>query len=96
MTFIDAFQGAPSVGLIAGFSILCVVSICTAGTAVILGRSRLHYKSFFSVRVLFPFALFILALENATLAATGRIYGVWVDGSNSKIDVFIKAVFVLQ
>jgi hypothetical protein len=96
MTFIDASQGHPSTALIVGFSFLCVVSLCTAVAAVILGRSRLHYRSFFSVRVLFPLALFISALENATLAASGRIFDVWVEGSNSNLDIFLKIVFVLQ
>jgi hypothetical protein len=48
------------------------------------------------VLVLFPLALFIFALENATLAASGRIIDVWVEGSNSNLDIFLKIVFVLQ
>jgi len=72
--------------------------MCTAW-AVNLGRSRLHYRSFFSVRVLFPVALFILALENAALAASGNIYDSHIveDGNeNFDSNVFIQAVFVLQ
>jgi hypothetical protein len=64
--------------------------------ALILGGSRLHYRSFFSVRVLFPLALFIFALENATLAASGHIADIWVEESNSKLDIFMKILFVLQ
>lgn len=99
MTFIDVSQGRPSSGLIAGFAILCVVSLICTAWAVNLGRSRMHYRSFFSVRVLFPIALFILALENAALAASGRIYDQLVDqgdDANFEDNLFIKAVFVLQ
>lgn len=102
MTFIDVTQGRPSTDLIVGFSFLCVVSVCAAIAAVNLGRSRLHYQSFFSVRVLFPFALFILALENAAYAASGVIYDAWILGkggeSHNNIDdnPYIKAILVLQ
>ena len=103
MTFIDVSQGRPSTELIVGFSFLCVVSVCTAVSAVILGNSRIHYQSFFSVRVLFPLALFILALENAAYAASGRMYDVWVLGeeggeSHANLDdsPFIRAIIVLQ
>ena len=104
MTFIDVSQGRPSTELIVGFSFLCVVSVCTAIAAVILGNSRIHYQSFFSVRVLFPLALFILALENAAYAASGRMYDVWVlgdkNGQDSHADLddnpFVRAIIILQ
>ncbi len=48
------------------------------------------------MRVLFPLALFIFALENATLAASGHIADIWVEESNSKLDIFMKILFVLQ
>ena len=106
MTFIDVTQGRPSTELIVGFSFLCVVSVCTAIAAVILGNSRIHYQSFFSVRVLFPLALFILALENAAYAASGRMYDVWVLGDNENGDEeshadlddnpFVRAIIILQ
>lgn len=99
MTFIDTSGGRPSPGLIAGYSILCVVSLVCDVWAVHLGRTRLHYRSFFSVRVLFPLALFILALENAALAASGREYDdLQQEGQNQNFEsnLFYKAVFVLQ
>ena len=99
MTFIDKSQGRPSSGIIAGYAILCVVSLLCAYWAVNMGRSRQHYRSFFSVRVLFPIALFILALENAALAASGKIYDRLIaDGGKENFDnnLFIKAVFMLQ
>ena len=83
-----------------------MVSVCTAIAAVILGNSRIHYQSFFSVRVLFPLALFILALENAAYAASGRMYDVWVLGDNENGDEeshadlddnpFVRAIIILQ
>jgi len=99
MTFIDVSGGRPTAGLIAGYSILCVVSFLCTLWAINTGRTRLHYRSFFSVRVLFPIATCILALENAALAATGHIYDNYVeDGNNDSLDgnLFLKAVFVLQ
>ena len=99
MTLIDLSQGRPSSGLIAGYSILCAFSVLCTAWAINLGRSRQHYRSFFSVRVLFPFALFILALENAALAASGRLYDSLVkEGDSSDFDgnLFIRAVLVLQ
>lgn len=100
MTFIDVSQGRPSTALIAGYSILCIVSVLCAYWAVNLGRTRLHYRSFFSVRVLFPLALFILALENATLASSGILYDKLLstpeDENYEDGFLFIKAVFVLQ
>lgn len=97
MTFIDVSQGRPSTGFIVGFSILSFVSLLCTCWAVNLGRSRLHYRSFFSVRVLFPFALFILALENAALAASGLVYDDLIEqGENYNDRPFFKAIFVLQ
>ena len=102
MTFIDISHGRPSPGLIAGYSILCVVSIICTAWAINLGRCRQHYRSFFSVRVLFPFALFILALENAALAASGKLYDNLIEEGGDKntsdfnSNLFIKAVLVLQ
>jgi hypothetical protein len=104
MTFIDVSQGRPSTELIVGFSFLCVVSVCTAIAAVILGNSRIHYQSFFSVRVLFPLALFILALENGAYAASGRMYDKWVlgdeNGDESHTDLndnpFVRSIIILQ
>lgn len=48
--------------------------------------------------MLFPIALFILALENAALAASGRIYDDLEEKGEENFDsnIFIKAVFVLQ
>ncbi|KAL9179898.1 hypothetical protein ACHAXT_007868 [Thalassiosira profunda] len=99
MTFIDVSAGRPSTGLIVGYSVLCAVSVFCAGWAVHLGRSRFHYHSFFSVRVLFPLALFILALENAALATSGLFYSQLEkegDGENYESFVFYDVVFVLQ
>ncbi|KAL3797846.1 hypothetical protein HJC23_006884 [Cyclotella cryptica] len=99
MTFIDMTGGAPSPGLIAGYSILSVVSLACTGWAVHLGRTRLHYHSFFSVRVLFPLALFILTLENIALALSGLIYkDLENDGVDNNYDsnLFMKAIFILQ
>lgn len=99
MTFIDVSAGRPSPGLIAGHSLLCVVSLMCTAWAVNLGRSRQHYQSFFSVRVLFPVTLIILALENAALAASGAIYDRHIDEDgyeNFDSNLFIKVVFVLQ
>jgi len=66
-----------------------------------IGRSRRHYRSFFSVRVLLPIALFISALENAALAASGLIYDGLVEKEgdeeeNFDNNVFIKTVYFLQ
>ncbi len=99
MTFIDITGGRPSGGLIAGYSILTVYSLVLAIWAIYLGRKRLHYRSFFSVRVLFPLALLILALENVALASSGRLYDNLIsDEADNNFDhyVFIDAVFVLQ
>ena len=97
MTFIDITGGKPSSGLIAGYSILCVVSILCTIWAVNIGR-RHQYKSFFSVRVLFPLGIIILALENAALAASGLIYDNIMERGEENFDgnAFIEAVFVLQ
>ncbi|KAL7540656.1 hypothetical protein ACHAWF_006747 [Thalassiosira exigua] len=99
MTFIDVSQGRPSTSLIVGYAVLCVISVLCAYWAVNLGRSRLHYRSFFSVRVLFPIALCILALENAALAATRRLYdNIMAAGGDENYgsNLFIRAVFILQ
>ena len=49
------------------------------------------------MRVLFPFALFILALENAALAASGLVYDDLIEqGENYNDRPFFKAIFVLQ
>lgn len=56
------------------------------------GNSRIHYQSFFSVRVLFPLALFILALENVGLGDG--------NGQESHADLdehlFVRAIIILQ
>jgi hypothetical protein len=99
MTFIDITGGKPTPGLIAGYSILVVVSLLCTAWAVNLGRTRQHYHSFFSVRILFPLALFILGLENVALATSGRIYDQLVgdgEGANFDENYFMKAIFVLQ
>ena len=105
MTFMDISRGRPTPGLIAGYSILCVVSLVCFYWAVSIGRSRQHYRSFFSVRILFPLALFISALENAALASSGRFYDEYA-GDDDTVDdeeeatfesnFFIRAVIVLQ
>jgi hypothetical protein len=100
MTFIDITGGDPSPGLIAGYSILAVVSLACTLWAIHLGRSRLHYNSSFSVRILFPVALAILTLENIALAISGLIYDKLendgVDDSNYDSYLFVKAIFILQ
>mmetsp|Transcript_15052 Transcript_15052/g.30623 ORF Transcript_15052/g.30623 Transcript_15052/m.30623 type:complete len:484 (-) Transcript_15052:273-1724(-) len=99
MTFIDITGGRPSGGLIAGYSLLTVYSLALAVWAVYLGGKRLHYRSFVSVRVLFPLALLILALENASLASSGRLYDNLISdeaGNNFDHYVFIDFVFVVQ
>lgn len=99
MTFIDITGGDPSPGLIAGYSILSAVSLACTAWAIHLGRTRLHYHSSFSVRILFPVALAILTLENIALAVSGLIYDkLENDGVDNNYDsyLFIKAIFILQ
>ena len=48
MTFIEESDAPQSAGMIAGFSVLCLVSVLCMVYAIHLGRSRLHYRSFFS------------------------------------------------
>ena len=97
MTFIDDTVTPPSPELIAGYTILTLVSLACTVWAIHLGRHRTHYRLFFSVRVLFPIAILILALENAILAATGKIV------ANSKEDdtlvkenPLVKSILILQ
>lgn len=97
MTFIDPTQKPPSPGLIAGYVILTIVSLACAVWAIQLGRQRTHYRLFFSVRVLFPIAILILALENAALAASGRLMQQTVKGTSVvKMHPLVRAIFVLQ
>lgn len=99
MTFIDITGERPTPGLIAGYSILAVVALVLGAWAIYLGRSRLHYRNMFSVRVLLPLALLILALENAALASSGRLYDELIsDDIDNDFDSypFIQAIFALQ
>jgi len=99
MTFIDITGSDPSPGLIAGYSILSAVSLVCTAWAIYLGRSRLHYHSSFSVRILFPVALALLTLENIALAISGLVYEkLETDGEDNNYDsyLFMKAIFVLQ
>ncbi len=99
MTFIDVTGERPTPGLIAGYSILAVVALVLGAWAIYLGRSRLHYRNMFSVRVLLPLALLILSLENAILASSRRLYDKRIsDGTDNDFDScpFIQAIFVLQ
>ena len=99
MTFIDISQGKPPPSLVAGYSLLCLVSVLCVYWAVNHGRSRQQYRSFFSVRVLFTLTLLIVTLKNAALAASGALYDrVAAPGGKENFDslVFFKAVFMLQ
>ncbi|KAK1740527.1 hypothetical protein QTG54_008622 [Skeletonema marinoi] len=97
MTFIDPTQQPPTPGLIAGYVILTLVSLACTIWAIQLGRHRTHYRLFFSVRVLFPIAILILALENATLAASGKLMAQTIEGiSVVEVHPLVRAIFVLQ
>jgi len=92
MIFIDQSQARLSPGFIAGYSVLCALSLP-------IGRSHQHYRSFFSVRILFPLALSVMALENTVLAASGCMYAGMVEESgddvNFKDNMFMKVLSVL-
>ncbi|KAL7454594.1 hypothetical protein ACHAWC_007454 [Mediolabrus comicus] len=97
MTFIDPTQKLPSPGLVAGYIILTLVSLACAAWAVQLGCQRTHYRHFFSVRVLFPIAILILALENACLAASGKFIEQSQEGDTMvEAHPLVRAIFVLQ
>ena len=99
MTFIDPTQQPPGPGLIAGYVILTLVSLACTVWAVQLGRHRTHYRLFFSVRILFPIAILILALENATLSARGKLMEQAQEDPNiSMVEArpLVRAIFVLQ
>lgn len=99
MTFIDPTQPLPSPGLITGYIILTLVTLVSCICAVQLGRHRTHYRLFFSVRVLFPIAILILGLENATLAASGKLIQQSKNGLQTTMieaHPLVRAIFVLQ
>ena len=97
MTFIDPSAQAPTPGLIAGYIILTFVSLGCTIWAIQLGRQRTHYRLFFSVRVLFPIAILILALENAALSASGKLMEQSVQGMTVvELHPLVRAIFVLQ
>jgi len=64
----------PSAGLIAGYAILAAASLLCAARAAQLGATRSHYGHIYTVRFLFPISCLVMALENATLASSGRFY----------------------
>ena len=97
MTFIDPTQKLPSPGLVAGYIILTLVSLACTAWAVQLGCQRTHYRHFFSVRVLFPIAILILALENASLAASGKFIEQSQEGDMMvEAHPLVRAIFILQ
>eukprot|EP00565_Helicotheca_tamesis_P006616 CAMPEP_0185736640 /NCGR_PEP_ID=MMETSP1171-20130828/28412_1 /TAXON_ID=374046 /ORGANISM="Helicotheca tamensis, Strain CCMP826" /LENGTH=394 /DNA_ID=CAMNT_0028407323 /DNA_START=178 /DNA_END=1358 /DNA_ORIENTATION=+ len=91
MTFIEPSADPPTTGMIVGYSIVAAAFTGCFFQAVRLGQTRSHYRSFCSIRFLLPLCCLILALETATLAASGYFFGKDVDSN-----VWIQIVYALQ
>lgn len=91
MTFIDNNAEKPSAVQITLFAITTFCFTVCSIIAARRGHTRRHYHNVWSIRYLFPFACFLFALENLSLA----ISGYWIDRQMDHA-VFLKVVFVLQ
>uniref|UniRef100_A0A7S4RTW4 Transmembrane protein n=2 Tax=Ditylum brightwellii TaxID=49249 RepID=A0A7S4RTW4_9STRA len=92
MTFIDPSAEPPTTGMITGYIILVIAFLFCFLKAVRLGQTRSHYRSFFAIRFLLPLCCFILAVETATLAASG----IYSENKSLDDNVWIQIVYVIQ
>lgn len=93
MTFIDETAEKPSTFQVLCFTALVIISFTCCLIATRRGYSRRHYRNIFSISCLFPLCCFICALENATLAASGKI--IENDGEAENL-LYLKILFCIQ
>jgi hypothetical protein len=91
MTFIDNSGDVPTPAFISLYAITAVLYLFCAFYSFYRSNTHRHYSSLCSIRILFPLANLSCAIENITLAASGKIIENELDSHE-----LLKVVFVLH
>ena len=91
MTFIDNSGDPPSLAFIGLYAITAVLYLFCAFYSFHRSNTHRHYSSLCSIRILFPLANLSCAIENVTLAASGKIIEKELDSHE-----LLRVVFVLH